>query len=349
VKKTLVMILVGALGFGFFLDVAMADGDPAVAVSGGGFVSFPDPNGSVIGWEFTTALPQCISALGYYDSGFDGLNESHQVGLFDSLGNLVTSTTVTSSDPLENGFRYASIPSICLTLGETYIVAAHTSASSADLILQNPIVDPHPAITFVGGRIQTGVPFGFPGGTTSNTYFGPNVKIADDCLPGTVNDAVFPIADVLFVNGTSGIDGLRKVAVAEGGLIWCTILTPPAGGNGKFVIHANTGAPTAATLKALPGGVGIGCFPMILTAGGNPIAVWNNIGKTDLVGSSKYFDGSPIVNPPKAPAVFLQLSTGDPVNLPAGTTVTLQGIIVDPGSTSPKSASTTNGVILTIL
>ena len=64
--------------------------------------------------------------------------------------------------------------------------------------------------------------------------------------------------------------------------------------------------------------------------------VVGSIGKENLVGSSKYFDGGSITNPAKAPCVFLQLSAGDLTYLPAGTTVTFQGIIVDLGSSSAK-------------
>jgi hypothetical protein len=342
----LVVAILAILAFG---GTAFAAGEsPGVIPSGGSLVTLSDPSGTVVGWEFTVTLPLCFSALGYYDSGLDGLSESHQVGLFDSSGTLITSATVGTSDPLVGGFRYASIPAFCATVGETYILGAYTSSGSADLLLQDPSVSVHPGIDFVGGRIENDSPFGFPTQSTSTTYFGANVQILDDCLPGTVNDAIGFVKDVLFVNGSGGADAQRKVAVAAGDLIWCVLLNAPAGGNGKFVMHANAGAPTDATVTPLPGGVGIGCFPFLLAAGGNPLAVWNNIGKTDLVGSSQYFDGSPIPDPARAPVVFLQLSQGDVVNLPVGTTVTFQGIIVDLGSSSQKSASTTNGVILNV-
>jgi hypothetical protein len=96
----------------------------------------------------------------------------------------------------------------------------------------------------------------------------------------------------------------------------------------------------------LPASVGTVCFPFLSPAA-TPVSVWNNLGKANLVGDSNYF-GTPIANPAKAPAVFLYLPAGDTTNLPMGTSVTLQGIIIDPGSLSSKGGSATNAVIVTV-
>jgi len=166
------------------------------------------------------------------------------------------------------------------------------------------------------------------------------------CRTGNVNADLGPIANTLFLNGgTGGWD--RTLAVTEGDPIVGFMMKPPAGGIGKYVIHANLGAPGPGTPSPLPASVGTPCFEMFLGAGANPVAVWNNLGKTNLVGSSAYF-GTPIANPPKATAVFLELPSGDATNLPAGTTITFQGIILDPGSESPKGGSVTNAVILRV-
>ena len=46
--------------------------------------------------------------------------------------------------------------------------------------------------------------------------------------------------------------------------------------------------------------------------------------------------------------MFLTLFDGDVTNLPAGTTLTVQAIMLDPGAVSSKGASVSNSVILTI-
>jgi hypothetical protein len=168
------------------------------------------------------------------------------------------------------------------------------------------------------------------------------------CLKGSVNAALGDIRDVLFVNGSTGGGG-RIVTANAGELLWASMFPAPGGGNGKFVVHADLGEPTAGTQTALPAGVGTVCFPFLLPAGADPDAVWNNIGKIDQVGASQYFDGSSIPDPLRAPSIFLLLFDGDVVNLPAGTSVTFQGIVVDPQSTSSKGASATNAVILRVM
>ncbi len=173
------------------------------------------------------------------------------------------------------------------------------------------------------------------------------IDLVPACGAGTVDDASGDPVDRLFVNGDAG-GPARTVHAGGGALIWCTMLGVPAGGNGKFVVHANFGSPVLADVTALPSSIGTVCFSMLLPAGAAPDAVWNGVGRVAQVGASRYFDGSSIADPGPAPEVFLQLDAGDAVNLPPGTEATFQGAIIDPGSTSPKNASATNAVILIV-
>lgn len=169
------------------------------------------------------------------------------------------------------------------------------------------------------------------------------------CIEGSVNiEGVEGVTPVLFLNGSSGNTG-PTVFLTEAATLAATIVEPPAGGNGKFVVHANAGFPDDTTTVVLPASIGTACFEVLLQAGAMPIAVWNNIGKESKVGASAYFDGMPIADPERAPATWLDLPTGDPVHLSVGTVITFQGVIVDPMSASPKLVSVTNAVILEIL
>jgi len=168
------------------------------------------------------------------------------------------------------------------------------------------------------------------------------------CMRGNVNADGGPVADVLRVNDSIG-DEQRVVEVLEGDPIRVEMLLPPAGGDGRFVVHANLGAPLDETATMLPQSVGLFCFPFLLTVGGHPAAIWNSLGKTKVAGESEYFDGSSIPDPDPAPVLFLHLPEGDPSNLPTGTTVTFQGIIVDPNAISHRGGSVTNAVILKVL
>lgn len=166
-------------------------------------------------------------------------------------------------------------------------------------------------------------------------------------LFGGVNVTAGHLVRVLFVNGDSGGDA-RVVRVDAEGPIVLTMERPTAGGPGRFFVHANVGLPNVATVTPLPLGLGWSAFPVLLSDGADPVAVFNNIGKETLVGSSTYFDGTPIADPPVANTDFLVLPAGDPANLPVGTIMTLQGAIIDPASGSSKPASITNGVIMVV-
>jgi hypothetical protein len=156
--------------------------------------------------------------------------------------------------------------------------------------------------------------------------------------------------DVLYVNGNNGVNSNHLVFVTEARPMHCAILLPDAGGPGKYVVHMNPGVPGSSTVSTLPAQLGNGCFPMLLPPFGSaaPIATWNCLGKPDRVGESQYF-GTPIDNPAKAPATFLDLPAGDPANLPVGSVWTFQGIILNPAGSSPKAASVTNAVVVGVL
>lgn len=168
-----------------------------------------------------------------------------------------------------------------------------------------------------------------------------------DCREGAVDVLNGPAQNVLFVNGGAG-NADREVTVSVSGPIIATMSNAPQGGNGKYFVHANTGAPTAATTVPLPSSLGTVCFEVLLGAGASPVAVFNAIGKEQKVGESMYFDGSPATDPLRAPSLFLDLPGGDSPNLPAGTIFTLQGALLDPGSPSPRGVSLTNAVVVNV-
>ena len=162
-----------------------------------------------------------------------------------------------------------------------------------------------------------------------------------DCLPGTVNEGNGALTDVLYVQGSAG-GADRTVEATTDDITSLVVLAPPAGGNGKFVIHADVGCPEATLQSALPADIGITCFPFLLPQGAKPVIVANNVGKANLVGESNFF-GEATADPDRAPTAFFY------EGLPIGMTVTFQGIIVDPASLSPQSASTTNAVTLMVV
>ncbi len=171
------------------------------------------------------------------------------------------------------------------------------------------------------------------------------IDTSHPCLYGRTNGSR---QNVLQVNGSPGSSIDHVVTVNANEAIIGTMFKPGRGGNGKYVVHANLEAVSSDTSVRLPLAIGTVCHPLLLPEGGDPDAVWTQIRQPAIVGASRYFDGAPIPDPAKAPAIFLHRPDGDATHLPPGTEVTLQGVIVDPTSMSSKRVSATNAVIVRI-
>ncbi len=161
------------------------------------------------------------------------------------------------------------------------------------------------------------------------------------CVDGTVNAGNGLTLDVLGVNGlTGGAD--RTVQLQDDAFFEILVARPVSGGNGRFVLHADVGAPGITAQRFLPFDIGLTCFPFLLSDGAAPVIVANCIGRENRVGESSFL-GSPATDPDPATTSFLYPP------LPLGTVLTFQGVILDPASVSSKSASTTNAVIVEVV
>lgn len=168
------------------------------------------------------------------------------------------------------------------------------------------------------------------------------------CTPTPIDQCQSQDAvNTLRVNFDNGIGSGHVVMVDGSSTILADIAKPSGGGNGRFVVHLNAGAPTVGTITSLPGNLGDYCFPVLLSDGANPVALWNSLGKEEIIGVSQYF-GVPILDPGRAPETFLFLPVGDPVNMPPGSSFTMQAVIVNPAATSPKGASVTNAILVVV-
>ena len=193
------------------------------------------------------------------------------------------------------------------------------------------------------GSVIAGAPLNDDDGSNAGDAWEFEIR---DCREGGVNlGGGGGLTDALFINGLVG-DSDRVLQVDENGPLIATMALPPGGGNGKYFVHANVNAPTLSTVTPLPTKLGAFCFPVLINQGATPSANWNGIGKEHKIGSSMYFDGSPLADPPNAPSLFLDLPSGDLVHLPAGTFITLQGVIIDPGTISPRGVSVTNAIVV---
>jgi hypothetical protein len=152
-----------------------------------------------LGWDFTANDAITVDALGVFDSGQVGLTDSYEVGLWDSAGDLLAETTVSSgtADPLVNQWRYAAITPVTLVTGDTYYLGALYLTSDDNLIF--PGVDSGTVTTttnitfgqatYAGGSSLSDPTTGFP--TAGPGFFGPNIAIAGGIPEGVPEPATW--------------------------------------------------------------------------------------------------------------------------------------------------------------
>lgn len=161
-------------------------------VSASPLVEFTTPgnsytNGSwTFGIDFSVGRSNIlVTALGYYDDAGNGFVDNHEVGLYDSVGNLLGSGLATSASSLIGHFRYVDITPVTLLAGQTYRVVG---VSHSDLYTYNDIgFAADPSITYLGDTYDPGTTLFDPTGQFHNDatdgFFGPNLFINGSSSP----------------------------------------------------------------------------------------------------------------------------------------------------------------------
>lgn len=135
-----------------------------------------------LGFQFTTHKAVNITALGFYDDLKNDLTQTHDVGIFDDIGNLLIKGTVKPGDSLDGFFRYTAVQTTQLQAGRTFFIAATTGSENYTF---NPTgFSVNPNITFMSSAFRLSNTLLFPGAAPSNIqtsdankgYFGPNFK-----------------------------------------------------------------------------------------------------------------------------------------------------------------------------
>lgn len=136
------------------------------------------------GWSFTPNQSISVTSLGITDRSKNGLDAPHQVGLWNSDGTiLLSSTTIKAgtssigwfSSDLRYLFRFETITPIILSKGKTYIIAARYSNNVDDWFFFNSsnILSSNSISIINGLRSDVGAGFTAPLIPTS-FIFGPN-------------------------------------------------------------------------------------------------------------------------------------------------------------------------------
>ena len=122
---------------------------------GGGSWNGPD---QVVEWEFMARDSVSAVQLGLFDGHSQGgFLQRHEVGLWDSTGNLLVSAIIDpgESAPLIGNFRFVEIPPVRLVAGQTYIVGAFMPGLVVDY---SYLFSPYNA-AFYGLRIDPRIQF----------------------------------------------------------------------------------------------------------------------------------------------------------------------------------------------
>lgn len=158
----------------------------------------PDPNnttnvglGFSLGYVFSTTSDVTVTSLGYFTNG-GSLTETHDVGIFDSTGTLLGSTTISNASTSIANFKYESVAPIALKANTEYQLMAQSGYN--DVYTYDPTsLTTDPRVTLGGDRFwfdpndQTGTASNVLhfGDSTAGVvgYFGANLILASSPVP----------------------------------------------------------------------------------------------------------------------------------------------------------------------
>ena len=203
--RLLCVACITSLAIGF---ASMAHAAVAIDLAAGG-TDFTNGNWS-LGFEFTANSSITVTHLGFYDDGGNGFAGDHEVGIWDTAGNLLASGTVVAGDTLIDSFRYTAIAPLVLSAGTNYIIAAVTGAEN--YYFGAPVTTP-PEVTYITDRyasdtLGSGL-LDFPEDSDALTpanagYFGPNFQFDAAAVPEPMSMAIWGL-------GAVGLFGVRRL------------------------------------------------------------------------------------------------------------------------------------------
>ena len=167
--KRFVVIFLTAVLCCLISQMSAATVNPAVQYASTG--TEVDGNAWTLGYEFTTSIGLSINALGYWN---DGEGNTHQVGIWDTSGNLLVSTTVLT-------FQWHSISDYSLAAG-TYVIGGEFPAS---VVAPSPFpafaagITTIPGYTWVDDLQVEGSGLNFPTVNTLGSYGNNGILVAD--------------------------------------------------------------------------------------------------------------------------------------------------------------------------
>ena len=161
-------------------------------------------------WSFGNVFtvgssPVTVTALGYYHGG-GPWTDTHDVGLFDTSGNLVISSTLVEGGGCTDigHFCFNAIAPITLLPTQSYLIVGYSGIDP--YTWNDPGFDWDPRITYIGNNWVASGSLTFTGfgliNDTTDGYWGPNFLMSGSTPePGSL---------LLFGSGIAGLGGLLR-------------------------------------------------------------------------------------------------------------------------------------------
>jgi hypothetical protein len=179
-----------AYGLAAFLTTAanLLGSTLALDFSGGG--SDRAING-MAGWRFRTNAEIQVDSIGLWDSGSDGFNTAHKVGIWTDSGDLLGSVTIKAgtASALSNRFRFEPVTPITLAANAVYRIASQltispslTSATADAILSGHATVSTAAEMPYLDRAFANGMTFQFPSGFNSidpGANFGPTFTFSE--------------------------------------------------------------------------------------------------------------------------------------------------------------------------